>query len=186
MEISARGAAGPAASCEAPLEMLAACHERMRLQFDLLQRLLQHLQQQGADVQALDACARIQRYFDTAARDHHCDEEEDLLPALLEAMAGSDAVCIRDIIARLGREHRALEQQWQSLRKALQEVQAGDAQALQPLLVETFIAAYRDHIDYEQAEVLPMAERLLDDELLRRIGRAMRLRRGIPDLPAQA
>lgn len=40
------------------------------------------------------------RYFDTAAR-HHEDEEQDLFPALLESMAGSDAVCLRELTASL-------------------------------------------------------------------------------------
>ncbi len=183
MQISPQGSTADTAGWEVPLEMLAACHARMQQQFELLQRLLRHLQEHGADSQAGEACERIQRYFETAARDHHQDEEQDLLPALLEAMAGSDAVCIRDIIARLGAEHRVLEQRWLALRDSLQAVQAGDASALQPQQVQAFVAAYRQHIDYEQAEVLPMAERLLDDEQLQRIGRAMRLRRGAAEPP---
>ena len=43
---------------------------------------------------------------------------------------------------------------------------SGDAEAL--------AGAYERHIEYEETEVLPMARRLLSDDDLDRIGRAMR------------
>ena len=46
------------------------------------------------------------RDFDTSARHHHDDEERDLFPALIESMAGSDAVCLRELTAALTAEHR--------------------------------------------------------------------------------
>jgi hypothetical protein len=49
------------------------------------------------------------RYFDTAARHHHEDEELDLFPALLECVAGPDAVCLRQLTAALCSDHRLLE-----------------------------------------------------------------------------
>ncbi len=183
MNIPLQGSATHGVGFEVPLEMLEACHGRVQQQCELLQRLLGHVREHGADSQALDAAQRIQRYFDTAARDHHADEEQDLFPALLEAMAGSDAVCIRNMMRRVQTEHRELEARWRELREALQALQAGNAAALREALVQDFIAAYTAHIDYEQAEVLPMAERLLDDEQLQRIGRAMRERRGVTELP---
>ena len=85
----------PGASTEAPLEMLAACHGRVHKQCETLGRLAAHLPTHGSDTAAQQAATAVMRYFDTAARDHHADEEEDLFPALLEAMAGSDAVCLR-------------------------------------------------------------------------------------------
>lgn len=183
MNIPLQGSATHGVGFEVPLEMLEACHGRVQQQCELLQRLLVHVRDHGADAQALDAAQRIQRYFDTAARDHHADEEQDLFPALLEAMAGSDAVCIRNMMRRVQTEHRELERKWLGLREALRALEAGDAAPLQESLVRDFIAAYAAHIDYEQAEVLPMAERLLDDEQLQRIGRAMRERRGVAELP---
>jgi hypothetical protein len=61
------------------------------------------------------------RYFDVAARQHHEDEEQDLYPALLESMAGSDAICLRQVgfhralsehhceIALIGRQRPEIE-----------------------------------------------------------------------------
>jgi len=45
--------------------------------------------------------------------------------------------------------------------------------------VEPFIGLYERHIAREEGDLLPMAARLLGDDALDRIGRAMRERRGI-------
>lgn len=173
------GFSAPAAGFEAPLEMLAACHGRIEQQCATLKRLAPHVQAHGSDAQAQSAAANVMRYFDTSALKHHADEERDLFPAMQEAMAGSDAVCIREMAERVGREHRELEAAWQRLRAPLERIAAGQAQALPPEDVEAFVAAYAAHLAYEEAEVLPMAERLLDVSQLDDIGRAMRERRGI-------
>ena len=179
MNIPLHGSTSPGAGFEVPLEMLAACHGRVHQQCELLQRLLPHLRAHGADEQARDAAQRVLPYFDTAARHHHADAEQDLFPALLEAMAGSDAVCLRDMIARLGTEHRALERRWAGLREALLAVQRGEASALKDDEVSGFVDAYAAHIAYEEAELLPMAARLLADDQIEAVGRAMRERRGV-------
>lgn len=179
MSITLPGHHAPAAGFEVPLEMLAACHGRVQAQCSTLQRLLPHLAAHGADNAAREAATAVMRYFDTAAVHHHADEEQDLFPALLEAMAGSDAVCIRDLTRSLASEHRLLEAHWQRLRAALAAVAAGDPGPLAPALVQHFTALYADHIAREEAELLPMAARLLDDATLDRVGLAMRQRRGV-------
>ncbi|HEY4372826.1 MAG TPA: hemerythrin domain-containing protein [Burkholderiales bacterium] len=173
------GFSSPAAGFEAPLEMLAACHGRIEQQCATLGRLVPHVASHGSDAQAQSAAAAVMRYFDTSALKHHADEERDLFPALREAMAGSDAVCIREMAERVGNEHRELEAAWQRLRAPLARIAAGEAQALSGEDVEAFVSAYAAHLAYEEAEVLPMAERLLDVSQLDEIGRAMRERRGI-------
>ncbi len=175
------GFSGPAASTEAPLEMLAACHVRIDRYCDTLRRLAVHTLEHGSDAQAQRAAAGIVRYFDTAAVQHHADEEEDLFPALLESMAGSDAVCIREMTCSLAAEHRQLETAWRSLRPALQKIAAGSAAPLPDKLVATFTQAYARHMEIEENELLPMAARLLSEHDIERIGRAMRKRRGIGD-----
>lgn len=181
MAIPFPGHSAPAASFEVPLEMLAACHGRVERQCALLRRLVPHLAAHGADDQARDAAASIMRYFDSAARDHHADEEVDLFPALIESMAGSDPVCLRELVDALRTEHRALEQRWHDLRRALEPIAAGQAAALDADAVAAFADLYARHIAREEAELLPMAARLIPDAELQRIGRAMRRRRGLAD-----
>jgi hemerythrin-like domain-containing protein len=172
--------AAPTASFEAPLEMLAACHARIDRQCATLRRLVTHLARHGSDDAARAAAVDLMRYFDTAARHHHADEEEDLFPALLESMAGSDAVCLREITTVLGAEHRRLEAHWQRVRAALASVAAGESARLESADAEALAELYARHIEREERELLPMAARLLGDDELARLGRAMRARRGIP------
>jgi hemerythrin-like domain-containing protein len=173
------GHSAPTAGFEVPLEMLSACHYRIQRQCETLRRLVEHLAARGADAEARGAAAAVMRYFDTAGRDHHADEEEDLFPALIESMAGSDAVCLREITEGLAAEHREIESKWQRVRAALERISAGESGSLASSDVEALAFAYDRHIEREEGEVLPMAARLLSDETLDVIGRAMRRRRGI-------
>jgi hemerythrin-like domain-containing protein len=180
MNLNFPGHAAPAASFEVPLEMLSACHGRVERQCATLRALVPHVAAHGADTAAREAAAAVMRYFDGAAPHHHADEEEDLFPALLESMAGSDAVCLRELIGGLLEEHRALEAAWRRVRAALEAIEAGSADArLAGADVETLVGLYERHIAREEGELLPMAARLLDAATLDRIGRAMRARRGI-------
>ncbi|MBU6502099.1 MAG: hemerythrin domain-containing protein [Burkholderiales bacterium] len=169
----------PAAGTEAPLEMLSACHDRITRQCATLRRLVPHLALHGADQEARTAAANVMRYFDTSAIHHHRDEEVDLFPALIESMAGSDPVCLRQLTEGLTRDHRALEAQWQKLRIALAKIAAGESVSLTSDDVEAFAGPYERHLEREDAELLPMAARLLGDDALASIGCAMRERRGI-------
>jgi hemerythrin-like domain-containing protein len=173
------GFSGPAPGLEAPLEMLDACHARIRKQCSTLLRLKAHVATSGADEAARAAARSVLRYFDTAARDHHADEEQDLFPAMLESMAGSDPVCIQQLIDRLTSDHRELERLWRSVRTWLVAIEAGQQPASLPTEIGSFVDTYEQHAKLEDEELLPMAKRLLGAEDLDRIGRAMRLRRGI-------
>lgn len=176
------GHSAPAVGFEVPLEMLAACHGRVQDQCSTLRRLVPHLAAHGADRAAQQAAVAVMRYFDTAARHHHDDEELDLFPALLEAMAGSDAVCLRNLTQSLCEDHRKLEARWRALRQVLEQVASGSSVELAPEDVEAFAGLYDAHIAREESELLPMAARLLDGATLDRIGLAMRQRR--QSLPA--
>ena len=65
------------------------------------------------------------------------------------------------------------------MRVALEQVVAGDGAALPSYDVETLVGLYEQHIEREERDLLPMAARLLSDDALERIGRAMRERRGV-------
>lgn len=179
MTIPFPGHAAPTASTDVPLEMLAACHLRIRHQCATLRRLADYLPTRGSDEQAQQAATAVLRYFDTAAAHHHADEEEDLFPALLESVAGSDPVCIRELIYTLEREHRRLDAAWRHLRKALVDIADGRQAVLDPAQVDGFVQAYERHIELEEADLLPLADRLLDQRQIEALGLAMRSRRGL-------
>ena len=172
------GFSTPAAGPDQPLALLAACHERMERQCATVRRLAAHVAAHGADDMARTAAASVLRYFDTAAVHHHQDEEEDLFPALIESMAGSDARCLHALVDGLTQEHRQLEAAWSGLQAVLQAWSDGRPAELDPARVEAFCSLYAEHIRREDEELLPMAQRLIDDHALADMSRAMRARRG--------
>jgi hemerythrin-like domain-containing protein len=158
-----------------PLEMLAACHERIARQCDTLQRLQAHLALHSADLQARQAAQAILTYFDTAAVHHHDDEERNLFP-LLE-LAGAPGAC--DLVELLTREHEELALAWRRLRPALAELAASRPAALDEQAVQRFVALYRGHIEFENSRLLPLARVSLGADDLARLGRAMAARRRV-------
>ena len=103
---------------------------------------------------------------------HRADLDADIFPALRISMAGSDAVCIREMHERLAAQLDALALQWQRLLTAT----AGPPAHL-PADGEALCALCRAIVDFETRELLPMAERLLDDATLAQMNAAMVARR---------
>lgn len=165
-----------AADFDHPLEMLAACHDRIEERCALLHRLCQHIRDVGVDAQARQAAENVMRYFDTAGENHHLDEEVDLFPLLIEADRGACAA----LVAHLRREHGQMREAWAALRARLLRIAGGEsAAALEAEEVERFTTLYRGHIDLEERELLPAAQRLLDAPALTCAGEAMAKRRGV-------
>ena len=167
-----------APSFDDPLEMLRACHGKILRQCDTLQKLAAHLDREGCaiegfDVQAQQAAQGILRYFDTAGQFHHQDEEQDLFPAL-RASAGVDTA----LLERLLSEHIVMLSAWDALRPVLMLLAEGKQVTLDAALARKFVSSYTDHIATENAQLLPMAARLLSPQQLEAIGRKMSERRG--------
>jgi hypothetical protein len=161
------------------LEMLARLQARTLQQCATLRRLTEYLAECGSDEQARRAGETVLRYFDTCPPQYFSDEEEDLYPALIESMAGSDAVCLNELTAAMTQQHRMLQAKWSRLRESLAAVVSERATTLDRAEVEAFAALTRSHIEREQAELLPMADRLLTGEALDQIWSSMRVRHGL-------
>ncbi|HEY9098642.1 MAG TPA: hemerythrin domain-containing protein [Thiobacillus sp.] len=173
MTISLLGAAAP--GFDRPLDVLEACHGRITKQCDTLDKLLIHLPDHGADIQAQQAARAVLAYFDTAAVHHHDDEERNLFP-LLE-LVGASGAC--DLVETLTLEHDELSVLWRRLRTDLQRVEAGVAPDLDEALTRRFISLNRAHLEFENTHVLPLARQVLGAAELERLGRAMAARRGV-------
>jgi hemerythrin-like domain-containing protein len=181
-KITFPGFTSPAAGFEAPLEMLSACHGRVESQCQTLLRLVPHLVASGPDRAAREAAQNVMRYFDTSAPHHHADEEEDLFPALLQTLSGTELARLRELIAALQAQHRELERAWAELRRKLEGICHGTMRELDADEVGRLVDLYRSHIEREENELLPLAARTLDTARLDIVGRAMRLRRGIKEI----
>ena len=174
MTASLLGAAAP--GFDRPLAVLAACHGRIAKQCDTLEKLLAHLPVHGADAQAQQAARAVLAYFDTAAVQHHDDEERNLFP-LLERVGASGAC---DLVELLTHEHDALALLWRRLRVLLQQIETGATATLDAALARRFISLNRSHLEFENTRVLPLAHQVLGAAEIERLGRAMAARRGVP------
>jgi hemerythrin-like domain-containing protein len=178
------GLAPAAPTFDDPLEMLRACHGKILRQCDTLKKLATHLKTDGCDMQARLAAQGILRYFDSAGKFHHQDEEKDLFPALL-AGEKDEQEHLDALRQRLLREHVGMLAAWNELRPVLLQLAEGKNARLDDRLAERFIGSHTMHIAVENSELLPLAARLLTPEQLLQIGRRMAERRGA-SFPAPA
>lgn len=165
---------GEAATFDEPIEMLSACHGRIRNQLATLARLERHLPEHGHDADARAAARAILRYFDTAAIHHHEDEERSVLPRLVARVAEA-----RALAERIDAEHREIAARWRRLRPLLSGIASGQRAAMPPRLVREITAGYEAHIELEESSLLPLAREALSPPELADIGREMAERRGV-------
>ena len=157
-----------------PLGLLRACHERIFQHCATLERLPSHLNEAGPDQEFCTAAAAIHRYFATAARHHHADEEQDLFPRLTQ-----QSQTLADTVLQLQHEHSQLDALWQELAPLLANPSAIDEPAAFAALVERFSRAYRDHASKENRDILNIAQQILSSDELRELGQRMAQRRGV-------
>lgn len=163
----------PAPDFSDPLALLAACHQRMLGLCDLLERLPAWINAHGVDDEAVTGARRVRHYFETAARLHHRDEEQDLFPLLHHDPA------LARLITELCREHAQLEDMWQPLAERLEQMeQQGSAPTGLEQAIAPFCSAYRRHIERENGELLPRAGTLLSAQQCATLGARMAARRG--------
>lgn len=158
---------------------MAEVNRRLLDQCAALSRLVLAADQRDFDAHAIAVMRQLAGFFQDELPRHHADQDSDLFPALIESMAGSDAVCLRDITELLAREHRELRRQWLHLGPALEGVATARAQSLPVPEVEAFIERCRACAALEDSELLPMAARLLSDAQIVTLAEAMRRRRGL-------
>jgi hemerythrin-like domain-containing protein len=170
----------PSAGSQPPLDAMAGCNQRLLRHCAALRRLALYVGECGFDGEASAATGRLLRFFDSVLPQHHADQEEDLFPALIESMAGSDAVCLHEITDGIAQQHRELRRLWLQLRSALLDLASGRASALPVHEIEGFIGHCQAGVAREDGELLPMAARLLSDDQLAQIGAAMAQRRSRP------
>jgi pyridoxamine 5'-phosphate oxidase len=166
----------PGPSFDEPLEMLAACHERIEAQLATLERLGPHLEKHGCDAEARSAAQAVLRYFDTSGKLHHQDEDDDLFPLLRGRAAVGGRPEVAAAIDELEREHETMDGQWNRLREHLLAIAAGEAR-LPAEDVARFAWLYRRHMDRESTAVLPFAREALDEAQRAALGERMAARR---------
>lgn len=160
-----------------PIALLRACHVKIADHAALIERIRQHIEQNGVDDTAREAIERVLTYFNKAAALHHQDEEIDLFPLLDIAAKQDDAEEISDALEFLRDDHIRLDKLWQSMHNQLQQLLETGTGQLDASAVRAFISAYQRHIETENSLILPYAQSVINRDTLAQIGAAMQARR---------
>ncbi|SDG22392.1 MULTISPECIES: pyridoxamine 5'-phosphate oxidase [unclassified Duganella] len=167
-----------------PIAVLKHCHDRIRKQLQTMQKLLDHLPQHGADVDAQKAAQAVLKYFNNAAHLHHQDEEQNLLPMLHATARDADASLLQELAPGILAGHEQMDRDWSILKSQLEQIANGSSAALSADDVTRFCDTYAAHMVVEEGNIAPMAKRLFSPEQMAQLGSAMQVRRGIsPVLP---
>jgi hemerythrin-like domain-containing protein len=117
---------GPAApAAEEPLELLLACHARLR-HFSELSLVLATRQDLPRE-DAADASTRLVRYFRLALPLHEADEEKTVAPALLATPARA---LVEDALGAMTAQHAELHEVLASLLPAWEQLETGSGAEL--------------------------------------------------------
>ncbi len=159
-----------------PLDMLAAWYRLVEQQFETMRQLASRQPVTTVGDAARQAGQAVISCLDESIALHHEVEQGVLFPELIESMAGSDPVCLREMIAGVTRDHRALASTWRRVRPGLGALAEGRPATLTPADVARLIEQCRCVFRREHDELLPMANRLLSDQARLRIADAMQAR----------
>ena len=169
----------PVSGFDHPIEMLDHCHQRIRRNCDLLLRIARHIRDRGCDGESRDAAIAVMRFFDTAGANHHRDEEDDLFPALTQYAPSLELNAVRCLVFKLRAQHASLDTMWDALRPQLVLVAACRESELTVEMAQAFATSTERHIATEEAELLPLARRVLGEAHLAHMGGSMARRRGL-------
>lgn len=143
-----------------PIDMLYACHGRVKQFCRQLQLLPDYIDQHGLNQAVKNDVRQILNYFNQAAPLHHDDEEKDFFPALAQKLPETQKA-----IDELEMQHEALHQNWYELREKLEALLAEKITNIDPELIQRFVAGYDLHISIEEPLFELGREHLLADEL---------------------
>jgi hemerythrin-like domain-containing protein len=141
-----------------PFEALDRTHHKVIEVLGQFERLLAHLDENGADDVARASAAEIFGFFEGNAREHHLQEEQHVFPPLL---ASSNANLV-EAVRRLQQDHGWLEEDWLELAPQIEAIAKGynwwDLAMLR-LALPIFTALYHEHIGLEESLIYPEAKR---------------------------
>lgn len=94
-------------------------------------------------------------------KEYQNDEEKRLFPLLLEAVAGSEPVCINEMINSIKAIFRNLQELWQELEPLILKLSLGEKITLPSCNIAHFKELIRKQIAIEEKHLIPLANRLL-------------------------
>lgn len=143
-----------------PIEMLYACHGKVKQFCRQLQLLPDYLAKNGVNQAVKNDVQQILNYFTHSAPLHHDDEEKDFFPALIKHLPN-----VQNAVDELENQHEALHQNWAELKAQLEELLAGSRVQIDAALIQRFVAGYDSHIAIEEPLFELGREHLMQEEL---------------------
>lgn len=158
---------------EEPVDLLLACHGRLRHFSELSLALATRVDVDGEQIR--DASHRLLRYFRVALPLHEADEEQTLAPALAAIMTPQQAEAVEAMRDQHSMLHDVLAELFPHWERAELEPPAIDRAAIAPH-ARKLRAILDIHLALEEAVIFPIASVLPDAER-RRLWAEMRGRR---------
>lgn len=156
-----------------PVDMLYACHSKVKRFCKQLQILPAYLAEHGVNQVVKNDVQQILTYFNVSAPLHHEDEERDFFPALVAVYPQA-----QEQIDALESQHIHLHQSWDALAIQLRELLEDKRNSVDEALIKRFISGYDLHIPLEEP-LFELGKEYLSQEKLAEIGQVMAERRKI-------
>lgn len=156
-----------------PIEMLYACHGKVKNFCRQLQILPDYIEQNGCNEAVKNDVKQILNYFNQSAPLHHDDEEKDFFPALIKQVPTAQAD-----VDLLEQQHVALHKNWDELSTQLVALLNGERENVDRELIKRFVSGYDSHIAIEEPLFELGREHLAESEL-QFIGKIMADRRKV-------
>ncbi len=156
-----------------PLGLISACHQRVLDHSALLEQIIEKIAAGEIDNDVRSAAVKVQQYFSTSAMLHHQDEEKDIFPILVR-----QSLKIAEIIHKLKQQHQEQEKLWSVIDPKLKRLPETVDDELREAS-SAFIASQREHVNIENEELFFMAQHILSNDELKKIGKSMADRRGV-------
>lgn len=161
------------ASWNEPIEMLYACHSKVKRFCRQLTILPDYLAKNGCNQAVKNDVQQILNYFNQSAPLHHDDEEKDFFPLLVKYVPEA-----QKNIDELERQHVTLHGSWTKLSEQLQALLAGERENVDVALINHFVSGYDKHIALEEP-LFELGKQHLSEPELREIGDIMSARRRV-------
>ncbi|WP_439234899.1 hemerythrin domain-containing protein [Lonepinella koalarum] len=158
-------------SWDQPIEMLYACHGRVKNFCRQLSLLPDYLAKNRVNQAVKNDVQQILNYFNIAAPLHHDDEEKDFFPVVAKYDAKT-----QQTIDELERQHFILHDNWHKLSTQLSELIQDQRDNIDAELITNFIAGYDVHIALEEP-LFALGKDCISDAELESMGKVMAARR---------
>lgn len=156
-----------------PIDMLYACHGKVKRFCQQLLLLPDYLEQYGLNEANYQAVWQIRQYFSQAAPLHHADEEDNFFPVLLHYVPTAQAD-----VDELARQHHVLHENWDLLHQQLNQLLDKQRIQIDVDVIQQFTQGYAKHVAIEEPlfdlgrQHIPLSEQ-------KKIGKLMAKRRGL-------